>query len=295
MQTTHRHHWLIVTLLIALPTALLGEVSAATSAILPLANPIDRAQHQVAEYLSSLANIHCAESVTQVKLASNGHVEATRRAKYDYLIMMSGSGDDFQLNESRIDESKEVQKSSPTPMLVTNGIATLLLVFHPYYRDSFTFVPGMGEMVDGRRIIPIHFTHISGGRTPMALALRDREYPLELQGTAWIDDLTGTVTKMDAKLLGDMSDVGLRSMNIEVDYKAVSLGIANSMMALPSLATVDLETPRQHWRNTHIFGDYKSFSTGAEQDPNIKVHEESSSPDSPNSSHPRPPTPKEKP
>ena len=36
-------------------------------------------------------------------------------------------------------------------MLVTNGIATVLLVFHPYYRDSFNFEVDAAEMVDGSR------------------------------------------------------------------------------------------------------------------------------------------------
>ena len=61
-------------------------------------------------YLAKLADLHCTESVTQEKLADNGHVEATERAKYDYLIMMNGNGDDFQLNESRIAVRRRPQK-----------------------------------------------------------------------------------------------------------------------------------------------------------------------------------------
>ncbi len=38
-----------------------------------------------------------------------------------------------------------------------------------------------------RTLIPIHFEHIKGRRTPAALALRGREYPLELKGTAWLN------------------------------------------------------------------------------------------------------------
>jgi hypothetical protein len=43
-------------------------------------------------------------------------------------------------------------------------------------------------------------------------------------------------------------------------------------MILPAEAVVDVTTPRQHWRNTHTFDGYKTFSTEAEQDPNVKVH-----------------------
>jgi len=237
---------------------------------MPASNPVDLAQRQVTAYLAKLADLHCTESVTQEKLAGNGHVEATERAKYDYLIMMDGNQDNFQLNESRIESSASRHK--PLPMLVTNGAATVLLVFHPYYRDGFTFEVGADELVGGKQATPVHFKHIPGRRTPAALALRGREYPLELEGTAWVDRESGEVVKVDANLLHDMSDVGLRSMHIQVDYKPANLGRSASSVTLPALAVVDVTTPLQHWRNTHVFDNYKTFSTDAEQDPNIKVH-----------------------
>jgi hypothetical protein len=230
----------------------------------------DRAGKQVTAYLAKLADLHCTESVVQEKFAHNGHVESSERAKYDYLIMIDGNGDGLQLNESRIESTSTHHK--PLPMLVTNGFSTVLLVFHPYYRDSFQFDAGAEEMVGGRPAIPIHFTHISGRRTPAALALRGREYPLELKGTAWLDKQSGDVVKMDASLQRDMSDVGLKSLSVHVEYKPSILGKNSATMTLPSLAVVDVTTPRQHWRNTHVFDAYKSFSTEAEQDPNVKLH-----------------------
>lgn len=235
----------------------------------PAPSPADLAQRQVTAYLAKLADLHCTESVTQEKLASNGHVEASERAKYDYLVMIDGNGDDFQLNESRIESSASRRKQ--LPMLVTNGFSTALLVFHPYYRDGFQFDAGADEIVDGRPAIPVHFSHIRGRRTPAALALRGREYPLELEGTAWIDRQSGEVVKMDASLMNDMSDIGLRSLGIHVEYKTAILGKTSTKMTLPALAVVDVTTPRQHWRNTHVFDGYKSFSAEAEQDPNVRI------------------------
>ena len=235
-------------------------------------NAIDMAQRQITAYLDKLADFHCTESVTQQKLTSNGHVEATERAKYDYLIMMNGSGDEFQLNESRIEAANARGKQTQLPMLVTNGVATVLLVFHPYYRDSFNFEALAEEPIDGRAAVPVHFAHIAGRRTPAALALRGREYPLELEGTAWLDKQSGEVVKVEATLLHDMSDVGLRSLHVHVDYKPSAPDKSVGILDLPALAVVEVETPRQHWRNTHVFDNYRGFSTDAEQDPNVKLH-----------------------
>jgi hypothetical protein len=260
---SHNSHPFLLGLLLAIPAAFAGGQAS------PASSPVELAQRQVTAYVAKLADLHCNESVNQEKLAANGHVEASERAKYDYLIMMDGNGDDFQLNESRIESS--ASKHKPLPMLVTNGFSTALLVFHPYYRDGFRFDAGAEELVDGSPAVPVHFSHIRGRPTPAALALRGREYPLELEGTAWIDKKSGEVVRMDASLMNDMSDIGLRSLSIHVEYKKAALGKNSPDMTLPALAIVDVTTPRQHWRNTHVFDGYKSFSAEAEQDPNVKI------------------------
>ncbi len=230
----------------------------------------DQAQQRVVAYLARLADLHCSEFVVQEKLTPNGHVEASDRARYDYLVMIDGNGDDFQLNESRIEASGA--KHKPLPFLVTNGFSTMLLLFHPYYRDSFLFEPEPEELVDGKPALPVRFTQIEGRRALAALALRGREYPLELAGTVWLDKQSGQVEKIDAGLQRDMSDIGLRSLSVHVEYKTFDLGKTAGDMILPAEAVVDVTTPRQHWRNTHTFDGYKTFSTEAEQDPNVKVH-----------------------
>jgi hypothetical protein len=241
----------------------------------PSAKLISQVQQKMIEYLNGLADLHCTEFVTQEKLSANGHVEVTERAKYDYLIMMQGGNDQFELNETRVlQPDNKASKPSPVSMLVSNGIATALLMFHPYYRDSYNFETGTEEITDGRALIPVYFQQIPGRRSPAALALRGREYPLELKGTAWIDPQSDEVMRIDAGLLNDMSDIGLRAMKIHVEYKVVPVGKTISAMDLPVSAVVDVTTPRQRWRNTHTFDAYKSFSIEAEQDPNVKVHED---------------------
>lgn len=228
-----------------------------------------KTEHQINAYLSKLADLHCTESVLQEKLSDGGHVQAAERAKYDYLIMMDGDQNNFQLNESRVESSASPAK--PMSMLVTNGFSTLMLIFHPYYRDSFQFEPLPDEDLDGRQVAKIRFSHIAGRRTPVALALRGREFPLELEGTAWIDPQSGDVLKIDASLQHDMNDIGLRSLNVHVEYKPTVFGKNSAEIPLPSLAVVEVATPRQHWKNTHVFDAYKQFSTDAEQDSDYKL------------------------
>jgi len=252
------------------------------------ADPLALAQEQVAHYVSRLADLHCTETVIQQKLNAKGRVEAAQRSQFDYLIMMNGNSQEFQLNESRIEMPDPKHKAVPASMLTTNGMTTVLLVFHPYYNDAFSFEIGPEEELAGKAAIPVHFAHINGRRTPAALALRNREFPLELKGTAWLDTQSGQVMQVNAGLMRDMSDVGLRSLDIQVEYTSKALD--GEVLTVPSKAVVDVTTPRQHWHNTHVFDNYKSFSTDAEQDPNYKVH-----PEPPVPSGQDPPKPKEQP
>ena len=229
--------------------------------------PVDQAQKQVVDYLASLADVRCKETVVQEKLTEKGHVQVSEHSEFDYFIMMQGDGSDFQLMESRV--ASLASRPKPLPMLVTNGFSTLLLIFHPYYRNSFQFDVGPEESVDGRSMLPVHFAHIPGERSPAALALRGREYALDLQGTAWVDAQSGHVVKMEASLLKDMSDLGLQSLDIHVDYELTSRGSNLASAMLPVSAVIDLKTTHQHWRNTHAFKDYGTFATSVEQGPAV--------------------------
>ena len=239
---------------------------ASAQAVVPT-NLVDQAQKQVVAYMGKLADLHCTEDVLQEKLKPNGGAELSSKSQYDYFLLMQGNSYDFQLSESRLEVG--TQKPARLPLLLTNGFSTLLLVFHPYYRNAFDFTAGPAESLEGRSVIPVHFAHIKGARTPAALALRGREFPLELEGTAWLDSSSGQVVRMEAALEHEMTDVGMKSLKIRVDYMPSPR--ASEHFMVPARAVVELQTPRQRWRNTHTFHNYKTFSTEATQDPSVKV------------------------
>jgi len=91
--------------------------------------------------------------------------------------------------------------------------------------------------------------------------------------------VTDNVVKVEANLLRDMSDVGLRSLDLHVEYKSISLKGISAPMMLPALAEVNVSTPKQHWRNTHAFDHYRTFSTDVEQDSNVKIRAENNKPE----------------
>ena len=221
---------------------------------------VDRASRQVTAFLDQMSDVKCSEHVTQLKLDKNGHTAYSENSSFDYLVLLQGFGDELLLNESRLGDAHNEQRNKKNvPLLITNGFSMLMLIFHPYYRNSFEFVAMPDEIVAGHRTAQVRFNHIPGTRTPAALAVRGREFPLELTGTAWIEPETGQVAKLKIGLAKDMSDVGLKSLTAEIDYEPIQLPGWTQAYRFPSVATVEVETLRQRWRNIHRFSNYKRF------------------------------------
>jgi hypothetical protein len=101
---------------------------------------------------------------------------------------------------------------------------------------------------------------VHGARSPSVLKLRQREYPVEWQGTAWIEPASGAVVRVSAGLMTSMEDIGLKSLTADVRYSRVEFSSEQGAHWLPSTAVIEVETPHQRWRNIHSFGQYKLFS-----------------------------------
>jgi outer membrane lipoprotein-sorting protein len=228
-----------------------------------------RTSKQVSQFVDQFSSVKCTEHVTQEKLANNNKVERKAESAYDYLVILTNSGGELNLDESRlaVEDGKhsKKEKNQSTPLLISNGFATLFLIFHPYYTGSFQFTELGEEEVGGRKLVQVHFEHIRNTRSVAALAVRGREYPLDLSGTAWIEPQTGMLAKISAGIDQGVEDIGMKSLRSEVEFAPVRFSSGESSEWFPSRAVVEVETKRQHWRNTHIFSDYKQFSVSTEE------------------------------
>ncbi len=227
---------------------------------------LERTGRQTSSFLDLLSETNCTEHVLQEKLGENGKVVEKEASTYDYLIILSTEGGDLNLVESRIaPENSKEHKKLHAPLLISNGFATLFLVFHPHYSPSFQFTRDGEESLNGRTLTRIHFQHIPGMRSPAALAVRGREYPLDVSGMAWIDASTGTIAQLTANVDSGMEDVGLRTLHSAIRFAPVTFHDSKEAIWLPAEVNVEVETRHQHWHNTHQFSGYKRFSVNTKE------------------------------
>ena len=232
----------------------------------PLEQILDRASQRVSDFLDQFSNVKCVEQVTQTKLKPNGKVELEEQSSFDYLVILTNAGGDLSLDESRLPvKQATADRKKDISMLLSNGFGTLFLVFHPYYSSSFEFTDAGSEMIEGHDARKVHFVHTRNTRSIAALALRGREYPLELSGDAWVDPETGNILRMDAGIGATLEDVGMKTLAAAVRFAPIAFSKDQSVYWFPSEAVVEVETPKQHWRNTHRFNGYKQFSVTTEE------------------------------
>jgi hypothetical protein len=226
---------------------------------------LERATSQTSVFLDQFSDVKCTEQVRQEKLGKDNKVELKEDSTYDYLVILTNSGGELNLSESRIPVHEAKKDRKNTSMLLSNGFATLFLVFHPVYAEAFKFTLAGQDVVAGRTLEKVTFEHVHGMKSPAALALRGREYPLELTGTAWIDPETGSITKIEAGIADTLQDVGLKALTSEIDFAPLTFADSKQAYWFPTQARVEVETARQHWRNLHQFTGYKKFSVSTEQ------------------------------
>ena len=231
----------------------------------PSLDALVRARKHVQEYFEKFSDLSCKESVTQFVLNGSGHAIYRENSSYDYQFEATGASGTLKFNEVRESRSPAFRDPART-LLVTTGFASLLLVAHPMYEASYVFEPAGSETISGVSYAMIRFAPVPGASSPASLRLRGRNYPLPMSGTLWIDPQSGAIVKLEAKVDSRLSDLGLAGMRSEVHYAPHNFRDPSEFIWIAESAVIDVETPRQHWRNVHRFTDYKRF--------NVNIHEE---------------------
>jgi hypothetical protein len=226
----------------------------------PIQDVLRNAGKAVESFSSEFASVNCKEQVSQNKLDKNGKVASRKDASSDYLMLMRQAEGDLVVEESRVAVLQPAGGPEKAPLLVTSGFSAFLLIFHPLFQHSYEYSPAVEEELQGRKVLRVDFRQIRNARAPSCLRLRGRDYPLEWNGSAWIDQRSGAIVRVKAALASTMEDLGLKTLEADVLYAPVKFGDSAGEHWLPSVATIEASTPLQHWRNTHQFTNYKLFS-----------------------------------
>lgn len=240
------------------PPVALATVPASPQPVSPEMAAFQRARMAVDKFFEQATNVVCTENVSQAVVGKNGKVDYREDSVFDYQLQANPNSGSLKLVEAR-DTRKAAFRDSSRTLLITNGFTAMLLIMHPSYQSSYSFNPEGQESVDGVTYDKINFKAVPGAASPAALQLRGHNYPLPLSGTIWIEPQSGAVVKLVASLDSSLSDLGLQGIRSEIHYALIRFHEPEESYWMPISAIIDVETPRQHWRNIHRFTGYKRF------------------------------------
>jgi len=217
-----------------------------------------RSRKLIDKFFEQMSNVVCNEDVAQSIVGKNGKPVYREESIFEYQMQANTRGGSLKLVESR-DARKEAFRDPSKTLLITNGFASMLLILHQDFESSFVFTPLSEEVIDGRTLVEIHFKPVPGASSPAAIQLRSRNYPLPLTGDVWLDRDSGAVVRMISRLDSGLDDLGLHDLRSEIHYSIVEFHDPEESYWMPASAMIDVQTPKQHWRNVHRFTDYRRF------------------------------------
>lgn len=222
---------------------------------------LERAGDRVRQFWDELALVTCTETLLQEKFNEKGKKVLSNQSRYDYFIFLTWDGGELVMDESRVEIDPPRKRRPQGSLLATQGFATLLLVLHPEFQTSYSFEVGSEDPATGW--VPIFFLPRTDGRSPGALELGGRTYPIAWTGTAWVEPDSASITQVEASWYQPPTQVGLEALTASVKYTPVEVAPGKAFW-LPETARIDLATPHQAWRNSHRFGAYHLFSVETE-------------------------------
>jgi hypothetical protein len=213
---------------------------------------------QAEQFAQQFSMLRYDDDVIAAKLKSNDKVAYQQETVYDSLLRVNLDGGQLHVDEQRL-VAKPPRRLEKRPLLETFGFSVVEMIFHPYYEASFQFSDEGSDMQDGHAAEKIGFQHLPNTPSPILYQTIGPDRPLDIAGTAWVDAASGAIYRIDVTVSEGISDAGIRSIKTSVVFEPVVLQGQDTPEVLPARATIDLETPRQHWRNTHEFSDYRKY------------------------------------
>jgi hypothetical protein len=219
---------------------------------------LEKARARVQQFFEEFGPLRYEEDISQQKIKGDSKVEYKQEIVYDSILRMR-----FDDGALRVDEQRLLEKKPPhvesRPLLETYGFSGLAVIFHPYYESSFTFTRLTDDTWQGAQLARYAFEQIPENPAPALYQMVATDRPMILTGIAWIEPGTGAIHRISAEVGTNITDMGLKAIRAELVYGPIPLRDEKELQWLPISATVDLETPRQHWRNVHRFTDYRKY------------------------------------
>jgi hypothetical protein len=225
---------------------------------------VQKAGEKIQEFVKDVERFTATESFLHESINKSGQVSATEKRKYDYMVSV-------QEIRPGILAVEEYLSRGTTPVdfpggITTKGLPALILIFHPYYSESFSMKCEGLAIVNGQRAWQIYFRQREDKPNGIrAYRFGRNARPIALKGRAWIIADSYQVVDLQTDLVDALPDIRLTVDHTSIEYGPVHFSTRGVDMWLPQTAEVFSELRGKRIHRRLSFSNYLLFAVDDSQ------------------------------
>lgn len=222
------------------------------------------AERNATKLVSDLQQFTSLEEYQSVEIKRNESVENPLTRTFSYMVFIEQPRPGA-INVSEFRDQGLSATDMPGP-LEDGGAPALVLAFHPFFRDDFTWnCEGLSEWGDRPAWI-VRFEQRSDRPNRLAsFRSASGTYGLPLKGRAWISEKGGQVVHMETDLVNPIAPIRLKREHFVIDYQPITFRTHKVTLWLPQNVDVYYQFRGHYLHHYHHYSNFKLFWTGSSQ------------------------------
>jgi hypothetical protein len=243
---------------------------------------VKKAGHRIEELVSNVDRFTVTESLQHEKINKWGLESAPEKRKFDYVVSIKEV-------QARLFDVQEFRRAAG-PLgdfpdgIQSNGLPTLVLIFHPYNAESFDLTCEGLTHWNGVSAWQVHFRQKpdrANNFRAYKSGINGSSYPVALKGRAWIAADSYQIVRLETDLVKAVPEIRLAAEHTIIEYGPVRFRERNVDMWLPQSAEVYSDWRGRRFHLRHSFGKYMLFSVDDKQTISAPKAAEETAPKSP--------------
>jgi tetratricopeptide (TPR) repeat protein len=226
---------------------------------------VEKAGKRIEEFVHDVDRFTATETMTHVSINKYGIASAPEKRKFDYLVSIQElRPGDLGVTEYR---GSGTQAQFPDG-IVTNGLPSLILIFHPFYAPDYEMTCEGLARANGRLAWQVHFRQRPDKPSEIKsyqIGMDGPSYAVSLKGRAWISADSYQIIRMETDIVGPMPQIRLLAEHTEIEYGPVSFHKDNVNLWLPQSVDVYFAWLGRQIHRRHSFNNYKLFAVEEKQ------------------------------
>lgn len=230
----------------------------------PLQTVLQKSGEQVRAFVTAVNSISATETLEHEVIDNHGFPSKRESRTYTYVASLQ----EVRPGAYRIQEyrnGKTGQDIFPDH-LGTFGLTSLVMIFHPAYRDGYEFsCEGLSDW-QGGKAWQVHFRQRPDKPARVRGYATDRQmFPVSLRGRAWIAADTFQIVSLETDLVAPVPQIPLNAEHIFIEYAPVQFRSYKQELWLPQSAELYIDFNVRRIHRSHRFTDYMLFSVDETQ------------------------------